>query len=126
MKKKVIKEHGLLAKGAEAHQVETDAIPLLDGGTGKTAILRRFQFQLPPGVKEINKELLLKEHIKRLEIFLWKDELQMSLPPKLVLEKGGAFSIFITCHPKKGSKISWGYSPQRLQDVLQPSKTNPG
>ena len=117
---KIIKEHPLLAKGAEVQQLETDPVHLLDEGIGKPTILRRFQFQLPPGVLQVNKKLLLKQHVKNLEIFLWKDELEMILAPKLVMEKNGAFSIFATCQPKKGSLISYNYKPQRIQDAINP------
>lgn len=112
-----VTEHELLAKGAEVEQLETEPVRLEDPGTGKPVILRRFEFQLPPGVLEINKALLIKEHVKRLEVFLWKDELEMVLPPKLVLEKNGAFSIFATCQSKKGSLIL--SKPQLIQDAIK-------
>lgn len=121
MKSTRVKEHELLAKGAEAHQLETNAVKLFDEEqSGKPVILRRFQFQLLPGIKEVNKKLLLKEHVKRLEVFLWKDELEMVLPPKLVMEKNGAFSIFVTCEPKKGSLLSYKDKVQTVQNALNP------
>lgn len=105
--------HDLLAKGAEAHELQSLA-KIEDPGTGGAVILRRFSFQLPPHVR-FSKQELLTVHRSRIVAFLWKDELELIMEPKVVLGKKGQFDIYATCKAKQGSLIF--QQPQVLQDA---------
>lgn len=93
--------------------METEQQPILDPGTGKPVILRRFDFMYPPGGKKpTKKQLLTPEYLKHLDNTLWLDELERIMLPRVTFKKKG-FSIFVPCHPKKGSAI-----PRYAQDQL--------
>jgi hypothetical protein len=90
--------------------------PLADDGSGKEVILRRFQFQFPPNLptKPTKKEILAF-HKDKLNIFLWKDELELIQTPKVRVHKTG-YDIFATCIAKKGSLIF--EKPKLLQHAI--------
>lgn len=100
-----VKDHALLAKGAEVQELETRSSPLDDGsGVGPAVILRRFSFQLPPKTK-YSKAELLAHHTSRIVPFLWKDGLDQIGEPKVVFGKQGKFDIYITASPRRGQLL---------------------
>ena len=103
----------------EAQELESEkSQPLADDGSGQPVILRRFQFQFPPDIpKKPTKKELLAFHKDRLNIFLWKDELEMIQEPKVRMTKQG-YDIFATCIAKKGSMLFT--RPDTLQNVIKP------
>lgn len=110
-----VTEHDLLAKGAEAQELETRSTPLDDaGGDGRPVILRRFSYQLPPKMR-YSKADLLKHHKPRILPFLWKDGLEEIQEPRVVFGKRGKFDIFVTCQPRKGQLLH--ERPQTLKEV---------
>ena len=103
----------------EAQEAQSElSAPLVDDGSGKPVILRRFQFKFPPNLphKPTKKEILTY-HKDKLNIFLWKDELELVLEPKIQISKDG-YDIFATCQPKKGSMLAYKDKPQLLQNAL--------
>lgn len=106
----------------EAQEMTSEAsAPLADDGSGKEVILRRFQFSFPPNLpKKPTKKEILAFHKDRMNVFLWKDELELIQEPKIIIGKKG-YDIFATCIAKKGSLIFT--KPQLLQHAItkQPS-----
>lgn len=106
----------------EADHQETDAVPLIDGGTGKPIILRTFEFQIAPNEKVPTNEQLIEAHKSKITMFLWKDELVLIQELKVVKSKDQHhFRIFATCQPRAGSSII--AEPQLIQNVMK-SGTN--
>lgn len=102
---KKVKDHALLAGGAEVQELETRSAPMDDfGGSGPTVVLRRFQYQLPPKVKYSAKDIL-DHHTPRIIPFLWKDGLEQIGEPKVVFGKKGKFDIYITATPRRGQLL---------------------
>lgn len=112
-------DHELLAKGAEAQELETRSAPMDDfGGDGKAIVLRRFQYQLPPRLKpRPSKAEFAKYHLPRIIPFLYKDGLEQLGEPKVVFEKKGKVSIFITASPRRGQLLK--EKPQTLKELYK-------
>lgn len=104
-------------KSAEVH-----ADPLVDGGTGPTLLVRRFKFQLPPGLAEQpGHDELLDWHKKHTVIpTLWKDELELADEPRIIADKKGAFTIVAICAPRNvlGVKSFIHERPELLQNMM--------
>lgn len=95
-----------------------------DAGEGIPVIIRAFQFQLPPGLPHTpSKQELLDHHTKRIEVFLWKDGLELIQEPKVVFGKKGKFEIFALCTPSKGNLI-WNHTPQTLSQIANARPTD--
>lgn len=104
----------------EGREIETKSDPLIDDGSGREVVLRRFDFNLPPIPKEQmpTKEALLTHHKSKVIAFLWKDELELIQDPKIVMSKfGDKFRIFCLCQARKGSLIL--QKPLTLQEVTK-------
>lgn len=107
----------------EAQQLEVHSDPLEDAGTGRTIVIRRFSFQLPPNLPyRPSKAAILEQHRTRIITFLWKDELELIMEPKVVMGKNGKFDIFATCKAKKGSLIL--QEPMLINHVNTAGNTN--
>lgn len=90
--------------------------PLADDGSGRPVILRRFQFKFPPNLpQKPTKKEILEFHKDKLNIFLWKDELELVQIPKVRVNVSG-YDIFATCVAKKGSLIF--EKPKLLQHAI--------
>ena len=113
------------AQGSEGswvgQEIEFKSGPIEDTGTGQPIILRTFEFSIPPGVPKNllpSKKQLLDFHRSKVIAFLWKDELELVMEPKIVLSKKSLkFRIFATCQAKKGSLIN--QRPQLLQNATK-------
>ena len=101
----------------EGEQIETEAQPLVNDGSGRPIILRAFEFSLPPNVAERpNKQQLLEFHKSKITAFLWKDELVPIQDFRLVYSKDqNHFRIFVTCQAKAGATFL--ETPQLLQNI---------
>lgn len=86
----------------DVQKAEVHSDPVLDPGTGMKVIVRRFNFRLPPGLKErMSNEEILGYHKKATVIpMLWKDELELLDEPRIVSGKKGAFTIVAICSPR--------------------------
>lgn len=103
----------------ESDHKETEAIPLINEGTGKPIILRSFKFNLPPGMDMPSDDQILDAHKTRVTTFLWKDELVPVLDYKVVKDnKKHSFIIFATCQAKAGSVIM--EEPKLIQNIMRP------
>lgn len=103
----------------EGQEVQTNTVPLVNDGSGKSIILRVFDFTLPPlKPEEIpTSEELIRIHKTALTGFLWRDELVPVQDFKLVMNKDMLhFKIFATCQAKAGSVIL--DRPELLQDIM--------
>ena len=105
---------------------EVHSDPIQDSGTGGKAILRRFQFQLPPskeGEPLPDPQELIATQLKHVLIpMLYKDELEMIMEPRIVMGKNGKYDIFAFCHPRyhMGVKSVIHEKPQLVQDIINP------
>lgn len=110
----------------EAQEMNAEvSTPLVDDGSGKPVILRRFQFQFPPNLPhKPTKKQILEYHKDKLNIFLWKDELELVQTPKVRVHTNG-YDIFATCVAKKGSLLSYKHKPQLLQHAIT-KQSGPG
>lgn len=86
----------------DVQKAEVHSDPVIDSGVGPKVIIRRFRFNLPPGLKEIpSHDELLEYHKKNTVIpMLWKDELDLIQEPRIVAGKKGAFTIVAICAPR--------------------------
>lgn len=104
-----------------ASSMEAEGQKIEDPGTGRPIIVRRFQFMYGPQHKGVptKEQVLTPEYIKYLENFLWADNLEMVMHPRVVYEKGG-FSVFATCQAKKGNIIPYEHAEKLrpLQETL--------
>lgn len=101
----------------EGGEVRSD--PLIDDGSGKAVVIRRFDFGLPPLTQVPTKDQLLQAHKGKIIAFLWKDELELIRDLKIEMSKDNLkFRIFATCQAKKGSRIL--ENPQLLQNIMSP------
>ena len=103
----------------EGQQVETEQVALSNDGTGKSVIVRVFDFTLPPmeNPQDIDERELLRAHKSKLTAFLWRDELVPVQDFKIVLAKDfHSFKIFATCQAKPGSVIL--EKPELLQNIM--------
>lgn len=111
----------------DAQEIETKSTALVDDGSGKPIILRKFDFELSPSIPKEHlpsKLQLLQFHKSKVIAFLWKDELELVQEMKLVFDKKNKrkFYIFATCQPKKGSLLPFNVETQLLQDATGPQR----
>lgn len=86
----------------DVQKAEVHADPIMDSGTGAKVIIRRFKFQLPPGLVETpGHQELLDWHKKNTVIpVLYRDGLELIKDPGIVAGKKGAFTIVAICAPR--------------------------
>lgn len=90
-----------------------------DAGEGAEAVIRCFAYQLPPNLPQQPSHAdILGFHRKRIEVFLWKDGLELVDEPKVVFGKKGKFEIFAVCRPSKGNLI-WNHKARTLTEIIQ-------
>lgn len=88
--------------GSSIETSASDNTPMVDSGTGRTLILRVFEFAINPKEKERpNKQDLFNSHWPQLRIMLWGDGLvaNQDVPPKVIVGRR-RYRIFILCEPK--------------------------
>ena len=98
--------------------------PLVDAGTGKSLIIRVFDFKFEPKTKQAdiqraknNKQEFFNMHAKYIKNFLWKDGLAIreDHDPKLLFTKIG-YKIAVLCEAKLGVNIF--AKPTTLQNIF--------
>ena len=99
--------------------------PLVDSGTGKSLIVRVFDFKFQPRItaREIataknNKQEFFNAHSRYIRDFLWKDGLKIreDHDPKLLFKKGG-YRIAVLCEARLG--VSVFEKPTTLQRIFK-------
>lgn len=119
-----VTDHHLLAKGAEAQQLEVQSQTHLedDKGEGKAAIVRCFTFGMNvASFREVQptKQQLFNHHLKGIEIALWKDGLQIltDVTPRIVFnEKKLTYQIFVGAVPMRGHILR--EQPKTLKELV--------
>ena len=103
----------------EADTQQTDGVPLVDSGTGKPIILRKFEFELPPGMEMPSNEQILEAHKGKITTFLWKDDMVQIMEARVKKAKDQRhFMILVPCQPRSGSAIIGNTTT--LQDIMKP------
>lgn len=111
----------------DVEQAEVHSDPVMDPGRGPKAIIRRFQFKLPPIKDQASKEEIFEYHKKNTVIpLLWKDELDLLDEPRIVMGKKGAFTIVAICAPavKLGVKSTIHERPELVHNIINDSSKN--
>ena len=91
-------------------------VPLVDSGTGKTNVLRQFEFVFSPDflrklkqkkVLAPTKQDLFNSNWKQIEITLWGDGLIpfKEVEPRIIVGKK-KYKIFILCEPRLGVMVA--------------------
>lgn len=105
--------------------VEAKSDPIIDPGTGKTLILRWFEFAINPEIKHTpTKQELFNAHWKQISTMLWGDGLvpRQDINPRVEIGKKrgkGKYRIFVLCEPRLGTFVA--EKPQNLQEMIKPS-----
>lgn len=88
--------------GWDVQKAEVHSDPVYDSGTGPKAIIRRFSFKLPPGLREeLTEQEILDYHKKNTVIpMLFKDELELLDEPRIIAGTKGSFTIVAICSPR--------------------------
>lgn len=112
--------------GQEVATNADDAVPLVDPGTGKTLVLRIFQFAFNPEFllkknQVVNKQDIFNSHWHQMRIELWKDGLvpREDVDPRVVLGRKG-YRIFILSEPRLRTTVV--EKPQTLQEITKPKR----
>lgn len=90
-------------------EIQSDTVPMFDSGTGRTYIIREFDFAIDPKVAKelrekkikIDKQQLFNSHWGQIRALLWGDGLvaNQDYPPKVIVGRK-KYRIFILCEPK--------------------------
>jgi hypothetical protein len=104
----------------EGQELGVTSDPLIDAGTGKFVLIRKFDYALKPGLKKKeqpkNKQEIFNAHTRQIREFIWKDGMTIreDVPPRVILGKKG-YMIFVTCEAKSG--VMWNDKAQTLQEI---------
>lgn len=104
----------------EGQELGVTSDPLVDAGTGKIVLLRKFDFALKPGMSKKeqpkNKQDIFNSHARQIKDFIWKDGLKIreDIAPRIILGKKG-YTIFVTCEAQHG--VMWNDKAQTLQEI---------
>lgn len=86
---------------------ETEPVPLIDEGRGKTIAIRAFTFKMNPEMmkKYVSKQELFNAHAKQLSTILWGDGLRPyegSSPRVIINKKKNIYQILVPCEARLG------------------------
>ena len=102
--------------------------PLVDAGTGKKVIIRKFEFEWDKKIKlqdkmnaQYDKQAFFNSHAKYIKDFLWKDGLSVleNQDPKMIFNEKG-YIIAIACEARFG--VSIFEKGMALQDIFKKKK----
>lgn len=98
-------------------ETQTEDSSIHDVGKGEGIVIRQFEFQFPPTLKDIpSKEALLTpQYLKDLQTQLWADGLRLVLEPRLSVTKERCI-VFATCQATSGN--SFLEEPKLLQEWI--------
>lgn len=105
-------------------------VPLVDAGTGKPYIIRRFEFQFNPqfikdlkdGKTKLDKQDLFNSNWRQIEITLWGDGLvpRKDIEPRVLIFKKH-YQIVLLCEPRLGVMVA--EKARTLQEITKPDLT---
>lgn len=98
----------------EGQEIEVKSDPIIDPGTGKTVVLRVFEYSIDPSmpvkVRPTNQDLF-NSHAMQIKHFLWKDGLRpfdegQGLEPKVQFSKRERkYRIIVPCEARFGQSF---------------------
>ena len=87
-------------------QLETEGVPVIDPGEGKTVAIRVFSFNMNPGRKYYpGKQALFDAHARQISTILWGDgliPLETNSPRVIIDKKNGFYQIIVPCEARRG------------------------
>lgn len=88
-----------------AADLHAENAPLVDPATGKTVLIRAFNFQINPELKDfdIDKQELFNHHARQIQTLLWADGLQpmSDIPPRVIINiEKSVYNIFVACESR--------------------------
>lgn len=97
---------------------QTEETLMHDIGKGEPIVIRLFEFELNPALKELptEEQILTPEYLKDLNIQLWGDALRMVDKPRVSIDKQKC-RIFVPCQAKTGSTLL--EDPKLLQEWIR-------
>lgn len=115
-------------EGVEGYEygsnLETEGVPLIDPGTGKTISIRTFTFRMNPKTKDFsNKQEIFNSHAKQISTILWGDGLRPyeAANPRLIInKKKKMYQIFVPCEAKSG--VLFLDKPRNLSEMMIKSR----
>ena len=105
-----------------AGKFETEGMPLIDPGTGKTVSIRTFTYKIDPKkVRSVpdNKQQIFNDHAGFIRRVLWGDGLVPleNISPRVIINKKKlVYQIFVPCEARLNTV--WADKPQNLSHLL--------
>ena len=111
-------------EGVEGYEfgsnLQTEGVPLIDPGTGKTVSIRTFTFRMNPEQKDYSdKQAIFNSHSKQIATILWSDGLipYEAVSPRVIVDKKKKiYNIFVSCEAKSG--VLFVDKPRNLSEEL--------
>jgi len=104
--------------------LETEGVPVIDPGRGKTVSIREFEYKINPQMKRMpDNQTLFNAHAQEIKRFLWGDGLvpMEEVPPRVVVDKKNQrYKIYVGCEARLG--VSWMETPKNLSVELAKGK----
>lgn len=115
-------------EGVEGYEygsdLQTEGVPLIDPGTGKTISIRTFTFRMNPETKDFSdKQAIFNSHARQIATILWGDGLvpYEAVSPRVIVDKKKKiYNIFVSCEAKSG--VSFMDKPHNLSEMLKSRK----
>ena len=89
--------------------LNTEGVPLIDPGTGKTISIRTFYFKMNPQTKDYgDTQAIFNSHARQISTILWSDGLVPidGVPPRVIIDKKrGIYQIFVPCMAKSSTLL---------------------
>lgn len=90
--------------------LNTEGVPLIDPGTGRTISIRTFSFKMNPAAKGVrdftNTQAIFNSHAQQISTILWGDglvPLDGHNPRVIINTKGKFYQIFVPCEAKRST-----------------------
>lgn len=102
--------------------LQTEGVPLIDPGIGKTIALRTFTFKINPERQQYfypEKQVLFNEHAPQISHILWGDGLRPfdGASPRVIINRDkGFYKIIVPCEARRD--VLWGEKPKNLTQEL--------
>lgn len=109
--------------------LQTEGVPVMDPGVGKTISIRVFDFKMDPlKAKNFNvdQQTLFNTHASQIKTILWADGLipmEQASPRVVIHKKKKMYQILIACEPRLHQTII--EKPQSLTKLLKPKNPTP-
>lgn len=101
-------------------EIETPAVPMVDGGEGKPVILREFRFFMTPNALIPTNQMLFDSHWGYIKQKLWSDGLiaNEDIAPRVVVGRR-AYRIYIVCELNNGGKVREGKIKDKAKTITE-------